>query len=174
MAANGEEAAAPVPLLRFESLCGALRTGLTEAITLKTESDKGAAAFLALQSSAMGLLELKEVRVLLRAPCAPHMDPNHELIVTSSLLPFPSSARRVAACRHPPRCPLLAQVNRSIWEKVAEAKDVCKAKSLDMDVADLRLQNLQYEKNHLVRQIRHCRDFHFDEATVHAAREPCL
>jgi hypothetical protein len=64
MAANGEEVAvASVPLLRFESLCGALRTGLTEAITLKTESDKGAAAFLALQSSAMGLLELKEVRV---------------------------------------------------------------------------------------------------------------
>ena len=49
---------------------------------------------------------------------------------------------------------------------MAEAKDVCKAKSLDMDVADLRLQNLQYEKNHLVRQIRHCRDFHFDESTV--------
>ena len=58
-------------------------------------------------------------------------------------------------------------MNRAIWEGVAEAKDVCKAKSLDMDVADLRLQNLQYEKNHLVRQIRHCRDFHFDEATVH-------
>ena len=69
MAANGEEVAvASVPLLRFESLCGALRTGLTEAITLKTESDKGAAAFLALQSSAMGLLELTEVRV----PCACH------------------------------------------------------------------------------------------------------
>ena len=101
MAANGEEAAAPVPLLRFESLCGALRTGLTEAITLKTESDKGAAAFLALQSSAMGLLELKEVRVP-RAPCAPHMDPHHESIVASSLLSFPSSARRVAACRLPP------------------------------------------------------------------------
>ena len=58
MAAAAGEA---VPLLRFESLCGALRTGLTEAITLKTESDKGAAAFLALQSSAMGLIELKEV-----------------------------------------------------------------------------------------------------------------
>ena len=57
-------------------------------------------------------------------------------------------------------------MNRAIWEGVAEAKDVCKAKSLDMDVADLRLQNLQYEKNHLVRQIRHCRDFHFDESTV--------
>ena len=57
-------------------------------------------------------------------------------------------------------------MNRAIWEGVAEAKDVCKAKSLDMDVADLRLQNLQYEKNPLVRQIRHCRDFHFDEATV--------
>lgn len=69
MAANGEEvSAASVPLLRLESLCGALRTGLTEAIKLKTESDKGAAAFLTLQSSAMGLLELKEVRV----PCAPH------------------------------------------------------------------------------------------------------
>ena len=68
MAANGEEvSAASVPLLRLESLCGALRTGLTEAIKLKTESDKGAAAFLTLQSSAMGLLELKEVRV----PCAP-------------------------------------------------------------------------------------------------------
>ena len=39
-------------------------------------------------------------------------------------------------------------MNRAIWEGVAEAKDVCKAKSLDMDVADLRLQNLQYEKNH--------------------------
>jgi hypothetical protein len=62
-------------------------------------------------------------------------------------------------------------VNRSIWEKVAEAKDVCKAKSLDMDVADLRLQNLQYEKNHLVRQIRHCRDFHFDESTVQLVDE---
>lgn len=111
-----------VPLLRFESLCGALRSGLTEAITLKTESDKGAAAFLALQSSAMGLLELKEV-------------------------------------------------NRSIWEKVAEAKDVCKRVSADMDVADLRLQNLQYEKNHLVRQIRHCRDFHFDEASVQLVDE---
>ena len=57
-------------------------------------------------------------------------------------------------------------MNRAIWEEVAEAKDVCKAKSLDMDVADLRLQNLQYEKNHLVRQIRHCRDFHFDDSTV--------
>ena len=57
-------------------------------------------------------------------------------------------------------------MNRAIWEGVAEAKDVCKAKSLDMDVADLRLQNLQYEKNHLVRQIRHCRAFHFDESTV--------
>ena len=113
---------APVPLVRFESLCGTLRTGLAEAITLKTESDKGAAAFLALQSSAMGLLELKEV-------------------------------------------------NRSIWEKVAEAKDVCKRGSADMDVADLLLQNLQYEKNHLVRQIRHCRDFHFDEATVHLVDE---
>ena len=67
-AANGEEvSAASAPLLRLESLCGALRTGLTEAIKLKTESDKGAAAFLTLQSSAMGLLELKEVRV----PCAP-------------------------------------------------------------------------------------------------------
>ena len=62
-------------------------------------------------------------------------------------------------------------MNRSIWEKVAEAKDVCKAKSLDMDVADLRLQNLQYEKNHLVRQIRHCRDFHFDESTVQLVDE---
>ena len=47
MAANGEEvSAASAPLLRLESLCGALRTGLTEAIKLKTESDKGAAAFL--------------------------------------------------------------------------------------------------------------------------------
>ena len=35
-----------------------------------------------------------------------------------------------------------------------------------MDAAELKLQNLQYEKNHLVRQIRHCRDFHFDESTV--------
>ena len=61
-------------------------------------------------------------------------------------------------------------MNRTIWEKVAEAKDSCKAVSLDMDVADLRLQNLQYEKNHLVRQIRHCRDFHFDEATVQMVR----
>ena len=69
-------------------------------------------------------------------------------------------------------------MNRAIWEGVAEAKDVCKAKSLDMDVADLRLQNLQYEKNHLVRQIRHCRDFHFDESTVQlldaAALSPLL
>ena len=54
---------------------------------------------------------------------------------------------------------------------MAEAKDSCKAVSLDMDVADLRLQNLQYEKNHLVRQIRHCRDFHFDEATVQLVDE---
>ena len=47
---------------RFETLCGGIRGGLDEAMALKTGSEsKGAAAFLALQGSAMGLLELKEV-----------------------------------------------------------------------------------------------------------------
>lgn len=101
------------------------------------------------------------------APRTPCMGPSQESVVDSLPYRLPPPARRVAACRRPPTTPpLRSQVNRAIWEEVAEAKDVCKAKSLDMDVADLRLQNLQYEKNHLVRQIRHCRDFHFDESTV--------
>eukprot|EP00964_Phaeocystis_antarctica_P071124 scaffold43351_cov46-Phaeocystis_antarctica.AAC.5 len=140
MAAAAGEA---VPLLRFESLCGALRTGLTEAITLKTQSDKGAAAFLALQSSAMGLIELKEVPPPPSPPppSPPPPSPPPPLSTASQ----PSATFATVALATAP------QVNRTIWEKVAEAKDSCKAVSLDMDVADLRLQNLQYEKNHLAR-----------------------
>ena len=47
--------------VRHEALCGGLRAGLEQAMTLKAETDKGAAAFLALQGPAMGLIELKEV-----------------------------------------------------------------------------------------------------------------
>ena len=112
MATNGTSADASgvAKLLQFEHLCGALRKGLGEAMALKVDSDKGAAAFLALQSSAMGLLELKEV-------------------------------------------------NRGIWEKVSEAKADTQSKSGDMDQADLKLQNLQYEKNYFLREIRLARDY---------------
>ena len=104
------------PLVRLSALSAQLRSGLDEAMALKAE-DKGSMAFLALQGSAMGLLELKEV-------------------------------------------------NRAVWERVAEAKAGTQRLSGDMDVEALRLQNLQYEKNHLVRQIKHCRDFTADETPI--------
>ena len=121
MAANGEEVAvASVPLLRFESLCGALRTGLTEAITLKTESDTGAAAFLALQSSAMGLLSPRaqggaascHARAM-RMPRAPHMDPGHESFAASSLPRLPSPARRVFSLPFKNESPLQSPLRRA-------------------------------------------------------------
>ena len=54
----------------------------------------------------------------------------------------------------------LKEVNRSVWEAVAANKSEAKAANESLDSADLLLQNLQYEKNHFLREIRHARDFH--------------
>ena len=47
----------------------------------------------------------------------------------------------------------LKSVNRRVWELVGELKTRSQAANAAIDDADLKLQNLQYEKNHLVRQI---------------------
>ena len=54
----------------------------------------------------------------------------------------------------------LKEVNRSVWEAVGRHKEEAKEANQSLDSADLLLQNLQYEKNHFLREIRHCRDFH--------------
>ena len=60
----------------------------------------------------------------------------------------------------------LKTVNRRVWELVGELKARSQAANAAIDTADLKLQNLQYEKNHFLREIRHCRSFKSDERHI--------
>ena len=52
----------------------------------------------------------------------------------------------------------LKEVNRTVWEQTAALKARSAAANQEVDVADLKLQNLQYEKNYFLREIRLARD----------------
>ena len=56
----------------------------------------------------------------------------------------------------------LKEVHRSLWEVVHAFKEATQRANAGVDAAELKLQNLQYEKNHFLRQITHLRDFHPD------------
>ena len=51
----------------------------------------------------------------------------------------------------------LKEVNRRTQELVAAFKESSQKANQSVDKADLKLQNLQYEKNHFLREIKHCR-----------------
>jgi len=53
----------------------------------------------------------------------------------------------------------LKEVNRSVWELVSGFKERTQSANAGVDTAELKLQNLQYEKNHFLREITHLRDF---------------
>ena len=53
----------------------------------------------------------------------------------------------------------LKSVNRQVWELVDGFKSRTLAANRAIDEYDLRLNNLQYERNHFLREIKHCRDF---------------
>lgn len=57
-------------------------------------------------------------------------------------------------------------VNRQVWEIVGEIKARSQAANQAIDNSDLKLQNLQYEKNHFLREIRHCRSFSSNEQHI--------
>jgi hypothetical protein len=56
----------------------------------------------------------------------------------------------------------LKAVNRSVWELVNSYKERTQRANAGVDAAELKLQNLQYEKNHFLREITHLRDFRLD------------
>ncbi|EOD38356.1 hypothetical protein EMIHUDRAFT_224763, partial [Emiliania huxleyi CCMP1516] len=56
----------------------------------------------------------------------------------------------------------LKQLNRRVWELVGEYKEGTQRANAGVDAAELKLQNLQYEKNHFLREITHLRDFRQD------------
>lgn len=60
----------------------------------------------------------------------------------------------------------IKSVNRHAWELVNESKVRCLAANAAIDTADLKLQNLQYQKNHFLREIRHCRLFRSEERQI--------
>ncbi|KAL1529448.1 hypothetical protein AB1Y20_000395 [Prymnesium parvum] len=60
----------------------------------------------------------------------------------------------------------LKSVNRRVWELVGELRARSQAANAAIDVADITLQNLQYQKNHFLREIRHCRAFRSDERSI--------
>ena len=47
----------------------------------------------------------------------------------------------------------LREVNRSVWEQVASLKARSAAANQEVDATDLKLQNLQYEKNYFLREV---------------------
>ena len=47
----------------------------------------------------------------------------------------------------------LKEVNRTVWEVTAALKARAAAANQDVDAADLKLQNLQYEKNYFLREV---------------------
>lgn len=53
----------------------------------------------------------------------------------------------------------LKEVNRTVWEQIAALKARSHGANQDVDAADLKLQNLQYEKNCVLREIRLLRDY---------------
>ena len=57
-------------------------------------------------------------------------------------------------------------VNRQVWEIVGDIKARSQVANQAIDNADLKLQNLQYEKNHFLREIRHCRSFTSNERHI--------
>ena len=48
----------------------------------------------------------------------------------------------------------LREVNRTVQEEVALLKGRSAAANQEVDAADLKLQNLQYEKNYFLREVR--------------------
>lgn len=56
----------------------------------------------------------------------------------------------------------LKEANRRVWELVAAYKERTQRANAGVDAAELKLQNLQYEKNHFLRELIHLRDFHPD------------
>ena len=48
----------------------------------------------------------------------------------------------------------LRDVNRTVWELLASFKARSAGANLEVDTADLKLQNLQYEKNYFLREVR--------------------
>jgi len=60
----------------------------------------------------------------------------------------------------------LKGVNRNVWEQVGGYKEETQRANQEVDAAELKLQNLQYEKNHFLREIRHCRDFRDTERAI--------
>lgn len=60
----------------------------------------------------------------------------------------------------------LKSVNRRVWELVSVLKSRSQAANAAIDDADLKLQNLQYQKNHFQREIRQCRSFTSDERHI--------
>lgn len=53
----------------------------------------------------------------------------------------------------------LREVNRTVWDQIATLKGRSAAANQEVDAADLKLQNLQYEKNYFLREIRQSRDY---------------
>ena len=53
----------------------------------------------------------------------------------------------------------LREVNRTVWDQIATLKGRSAASNQEVDAADLKLQNLQYEKNYFLREIRQSRDY---------------
>ena len=45
----------------------------------------------------------------------------------------------------------LREVNRTVWDQIATLKGRSAAANQEVDAADLKLQNLQYEKNYFLR-----------------------
>ena len=53
----------------------------------------------------------------------------------------------------------LREVNRTVQDAIATLKGRSANANQEVDSADLKLQNLQYEKNYFLREIRHARDY---------------
>lgn len=53
----------------------------------------------------------------------------------------------------------LREVNRTVQDAIATLKGRSASANQEVDAADLKLQNLQYEKNYFLREIRHARDY---------------
>jgi THO complex subunit 5 len=68
----------------------------------------------------------------------------------------------------------LKEVNRTVWEQIAALKARSHGANQEVDAADLKLQNLQYEKNCVLREIRLLRDYPPDKPIELLSKEEFL
>jgi len=109
----------------------------------------------------MANVEAADQRAQIRSLCALVRDVVDEALEVKRAREMATENGDGASMRHTGSLALLQlkEANRRMWELVANFKDRTSRAHADVDASDLKLQNLQYEKNHFLREIRQCRDF---------------